>query len=438
MSAIDKALCDLIDSEADLIAKTVSDLVKIRSVNPNYPEVDYETEIGGETAVSRYLGDFYRDLGLEVDLFAIEEGRENCVARLVGTGGGKSLIFNGHVDVVPSGEDEDWTEAEAYSGTIRDGRIWGRGSTDMKGGLVAQAFAIRALQKVGVRLAGDLIAQAVVGEEMMEHELGTTACLERGYGADAAIVSEASAPPFPLGIGVVSAGALWFRVSVVGKAGHTSMRGETITAGGYGPGAGVNAIDKIFPIYEAFGRLEKEWSQERNHHLFRPGHFAIHPGVIVAGPSSGLVPFVIPDEAFIDFVIWYNPDNDADEIRTEIEEFIAQVAGLDLWLREHPPEVEWKHHWPSSVLAENHPVAKTMIEAHEAALGTVAKLSGFGAVEDTTWLNLGKVPAINYGPGNIREAHQVNEWVEAAEVVSVAKSLALMALRWCGEGQATE
>ena len=117
--------------------------------------------------------------------FGLEPGRENCVAVLRGSGGGRSLILNGHVDVVPPQPAEQWTGADPWSGRVADGQVWGRGACDMKGGLIAAVFAIRALASSNVRRKGDLLLHAVVGEEMMEHELGTTACIERGYGGDA-------------------------------------------------------------------------------------------------------------------------------------------------------------------------------------------------------------------------------------------------------------
>src|SRR5581483_1808478 len=109
------------------------------------------------------------------------------------------------------------------------------------------------------RLQGDLILEAVVGEEMMDHECGTTAILKRGYTADAAVVSEPSAPPDPLAIVPVTPGLWWFSVTVRGKATHASMRGETFRAGGLGAQVGVNAIDKGVQIFNAIRQLEDQW-----------------------------------------------------------------------------------------------------------------------------------------------------------------------------------
>src|SRR6185503_14336803 len=116
-------------------------------------------------------------------------------------------------------------------------------------GVVAQAFAARALADAKVALRGDLILEAVVGEEVMDHEAGVTATVKRGYTADAAVVAEASAPPDPLAVVPVSPGLWWFSLTVPGKATHASMRGETIRAGGLGSVVGVNAIDKGVDIF---------------------------------------------------------------------------------------------------------------------------------------------------------------------------------------------
>jgi acetylornithine deacetylase len=430
--AVAQRIVAAVDGLRDELVRGVSEAVRIRSVTPHYPGVDYEAEVGGEGRVARLMAGLYERAGCEVDLFALEAGRDNCVGVLRGVGGGRSLIFNGHVDVVPSGPEDEWTGGDPWSGRIADGSVWGRGSCDMKGGVVAQAFAARALREAGVRLRGDLLLEAVVGEEMMEHELGTTACIERGYRADAAVVSEPSAPPVPLAVVPVTPGVLWFRVTVEGKPTHVAMRGETIRAGGYGAAVGVNAIDKAVLLYESFRRLEEEWGLTKRHPLFRPGHFAIHPGVFLGAPRSGLVPFVVPDSAYVDFIVWYHPDDDPDAVRAVMERRVEQTAALDGWLAEHQPKVEWKHHWPQSVVDPEHPIVAATCAAHELAAGEPATVAGFAAVEDTTWLNAAGITAISYGPGDIRVAHAVDEHVAIDELVLATKTFALLAATWCG------
>jgi len=179
-----------VDELREELVETVSEAVRIESVNPKYPGQVYEDVVGGEGEVSRFVSKVYEDFGCEVDLFAVEGGRENCVGVWRGAGSGQSLIYNGHVDVVPPGDPANWRSGSAWSGKVDDDRIWGRGSTDMKGGVLAQAFAALAIRRAGFGLKGDLILEAVVGEEVMDHECGVTATVKRGYTADAAVVSE--------------------------------------------------------------------------------------------------------------------------------------------------------------------------------------------------------------------------------------------------------
>ena len=320
----------------DELVDLISQAVRIPSVNPKYPGQVYAEVVGGEGDVSKLVAGVYRALGAEVDLWAVEPGRENAVGVIKGTGGGRSLIYNGHVDVVPPGDPAKWTSGDPFSGRIGPNRIWGRGSTDMKAGILAQAYAARALGECGVRLKGNLILEAVVGEEVMDHECGVTATVRRGYKADAAVVSEPSAPPSPLAVIPVSPGLLWFSVTVPGKATHASMRGATFRAGG-DMSVGVNAIDKGVYIFQALRQLEDEWGLTKQHPLFAPGHFTLHPGVVTGGPYGVLVPFVISEFMTIEYCVWYHPEEDPEDVKREIETHISRAASMDTWLRDHAP-----------------------------------------------------------------------------------------------------
>ena len=416
----------------DEIVETLSRLVQIPSISPNYPGQVFAEVVGGESRCAALLADVYRRAGADVEVFGSVTGRDNAVGRLRGIGRGRSLIFNGHTDVVPPGPPEAWSDGGPWSGRVGVGRVWGRGACDMKGGLVAQAMAALAIADSGLRLQGDLILEAVVGEEMMEHTLGTTACIERGYRADAAVVSEPSAPPSPLAVCPVSPGVLWFTLTVEGKATHTSMRGETIRPTGGGEAYGVSAIDKIVLLHQALARLETDWRYTKPHQLFPAGHFSILPGVVVGGPRSGLVPFVIPDEARMDVIVWYHPDEEVGEVEAELEDCIERAAAGDSWLRAHPPRLEWRHHWPKSVLDPGHPIVGAVAWAHEQSTGRPSVVAGFPAVEDTTWLNAAGIPAVSYGPGDLRSAHAVDEHVEISELLDATLTFALLAADWCG------
>ncbi len=434
--AVDRVL-GAVDRLKDELIESLSAAVRIPSVNPKYPGEVYDEVVGGEGEVSRYMAALYERIGCTVDLFAVEPRRENAVGVLKGAGGGRSLIFNGHVDVVPVGDPASWMSGDPFSGRVDAGRVWGRGSTDMKGGVMAQAYAAKAIRDAGLRLQGDLILEAVVGEEMMDHECGTTATLRRGYTADAAVVSEPSAPPDPLAVVPITPGTWAFSVTVTGKSTHSSMRGQTFRAGGLGAEVGVSAIDKGWYLFQAIRQLEDEWGQSKKHPLFAPGHFTISPGAVVGGPRGvqgiGFVPAYMTTE----YVCWYHPDDDPAQVRQEIERHIARAAELDPWLRLHPPTVEWTLNWPASRVDPAHPICQAVQAAHEiAAAGTrfagPPPIRGFAAVEDTSFLNLGGVPAISYGPGDIRVAHADDEFILIDELVTACRTYAVLAVTWCG------
>ncbi len=436
----DQRLVDSVTTKIDALAgemiDSLSAVVRIPSVNPRYPGQVYDDVVGHEGAVSKVFGRHYADLGAEVDLFAIEPGRENAVGVVKGAGGGRSLIYNGHVDVVPVGDPVNWLSGDPFSGKIDADRVWGRGATDMKSGIMAQTFAARALKECGITLQGDLILEAVVGEEVMDHECGVTATIKRGYTADAAIVSEPSSPPSPLAVVPISPGLLWFSVTVVGKSSHSSMRGNSFRAGGDGASVGVNAIDKGVQIFNALRQLEDEWGLTKQHPLFAPGHFTIHPGVVQGGPHGVMVPFFLSEYMTLDYCVWYSPDDDPEDVKREISTQIARAAQLDAWLREHPPVVDWKMNWPANT-PDAVDITEVTCAAHQqAAVGTRfagrPDVVGFAAVEDATWLTKGGVPAISYGPGDLRVAHADDEYVLIDEVITSCKTFAVVAMDWCG------
>lgn len=426
-----------VDALKDDLVSTLSEVISIPSVNPKYPGQVYDEVVGLEGRVSRLVGEIYEDAGADVEYWAVEKGRDNAVGTLKGTGGGRSLIFNGHVDVVPPGNPDRWTSGDPFSGKVDGDRVWGRGASDMKAGLVAQAFAVKALQRAGVSLEGDLIVQAVVGEEVMDHECGVTSTIEHGYRADAAVVAEPSGPT-NLGVIPVTPGLLWFSVTVQGKATHSSMRGQTIRAGGGGSAVGVNAIDKGMLVFQAMQRLEEEWAFTKTHPLFAPGHFTIHPGVVQGGPHGVLVPFILSEYMTIEYCIWYPPQDDPATVKAEVEAQIRAIAQTDGWLREHPPVVDWKLNWPANDPGEAATaITAAVSSAHERVSGMTAyqgppPVAGFCAVEDCSFLTAAGIPAISYGPGDLRVAHADDEYCLIDEVHLAARTYASLALDWCG------
>jgi acetylornithine deacetylase len=423
-----------VDSLKDELVQLVCDTVRIpscTSVPVDLGSSDTSFEISGETRVNHVVKPVMESCGLETDLWEVEKGRANLVGIWRGKGRGHALLLNGHVDVVPPGPSEKWTVAGPWSGEIIDGKIYGRGSTDMKGGVASAVFAMKALLKAGYRPKGDVFIQSVVGEETMETSAGTGAALQRGYGADAAIVCETSSPPQRFSINIASPGLALMQVKVKGKAAHISMRNELIRPGGLGAAVGVSAIDKTFLIYQALLKLEEEWGQTKRHPAFtRTGQFVLYPEVIQGGD---MIAASIPEECYMIYIIWHPPQDTAEGVGEEIKAYIARFAQTDPWLRENPPEVYVPFYsWPPFETSPEEPICKAAAAASEALFNRPAVLYGCGYTSDASFIRQAGIPTIVVGPGTPRVAHGFNEYVEIQDLLDAAKLYALTIVEWCG------
>lgn len=432
-----KAVLDAVDRLAPRIVESVAEAIRIPSINPKYPGQDYKKLVGGEGDVSALMNHLHREAGASTELISVEKGRDNACARIAGTGGGRSLLLNGHVDVVPPNREGLWQNTP-FSGLITDDAVHGRGATDNKGGTVATAFAAIALANAGIRLKGDLVLQAVVGEEVGDHLSGTTAALEAGYGADAAIVSEPSnftdAAP---NIVPTTPGLLWFSLSLVGKAAHSGLRGLTIHPTLEGEALGVNTIDKFWIIYHALRQLEDTWAQRDRHPLFRPGYFNLLPGVIRGNPEGVLVPFFLADTLTVEYCVYHHPGRSNDEVMAEIEQTVRQACANDPWLNAHQPVFDWKLLWPPYTAPAQHDLIPAVMKAHSDAVGgfdvaTPPQQEGFLGVCDLTWMDARGIDGLVYGPGVGRTAHAENEYVPIHQLITAVKTYALSAMDYCG------
>jgi acetylornithine deacetylase/succinyl-diaminopimelate desuccinylase-like protein len=426
-----------IDALRDDAVELLAELVRIDSTNPSFTGVVREEVIGGETRCNEVLRERYENAGLETHWVAEDPERRNLVGIRSGAGGGRSLLLNGHVDTVPPVARDRWTNGSPWNAELRDGRLYGIGSTDMKGSDTAMWLVAQALADEDVRLQGELQLHSVVGEEMMEHELGTSACVRAGFRADAAVVTEPSSYPRPLTISPVAPGNWYLRITVEGKSTHCGNRPLAIRPGGPGDAIGVNALEKGVKIVLALQELELQWGLTKTHPLFSPGFFSMLPGVFHS--DAGLpIPFYFADRAQISYSIWYPPQQDASEIVSEIEEYVLTTCRLDPWLREHAPRFEWLNNWPPMETPWEHPLVQAMVRAHETASGTsVAAPSpqqpvNFGAASDGSFLEDAGIPTVVFGPGDVKLAHCKDESVSVDEIVAAAHSLAVCTLEWCG------
>ena len=410
MEELRQRVLERVDSLRDVAVALLEELVRIDSTNPSFAGVDRAAVIGGETRCNEVLRERYEQAGLETHWVAPDPERKNLVGVRSGSGGGRSLILNGHVDTVPPVEPDSWVNGNPWNAQIRDGRLYGIGSTDMKGSDTAMWLVAQALEDADARLAGDLQLHSVVGEEMMEHELGTSACVRAGFRADAAVVTEPTSFPKPLTISPIAPGNWYLRILVEGKSTHCGNRPLAIRPGGPGDEVGVNALEKGVKIVTALQELETQWGLTKSHPHFAPGFFTLLPGVFYSDPGLP-IPFYFANRAQIEYSIWYPPQQEAHEVAEEIEDYVLTACRLDPWLREHPPRFEWVNNWPPMDTPWEHPIVQTMVRAHELAAGVSIPPPShehpvnFGAASDRSFLADEAVPGSCFGPGNLRLAH---------------------------------
>jgi acetylornithine deacetylase len=337
------------------------------------------------------------------------------VGRLAGNGDGPTLMLNGHIDVVPTGDPEAWA-VPPFAAVERDGRLFGRGTCDMKAGLVASLCAVEAVRSAGVQLRGDLLVASVQGEE--DGGLGTFALLQRGWTADACVIAE----PTDLDVIAANSGALTFRLRVHGRATHAARRTE-----------GVSAIERFWPVWQALQDLER-----RRHVVVDPlmeRWPLAHPlsiGTVTAGDWASSVPDLLVAEGRLGVAL----DEPVADARAALEDTIAAVNADDPWFHEHPVEVEWwGGQFASGRLAVGSDLAERVRAAHRVTSVTGAQLPDvYGAPygSDLRLLSgLGGIPTVQYGPGDVRLAHGPAESVEHADVIATARTLAALALDVC-------
>lgn len=372
-----------------------------------------------------------RDLGLEVDVLPCRfdglrdhpafcddgfdpDGRVDVIGRWRGSGGGRSLALNGHVDVVPPGDEALWSRSP-WSGDVVDGAIHGRGSCDMKAGLAAGVIAVAAAQRVGIRPRGDVLVQSVVGEET--GGIGTLAALVHGFTADAALILE----PTSLTACPVQSGALTFRLTVPGLAAHGGKKHD-----------GVSALDKLRPLLDAIDRLEMERHGTRTNPLYdEPG--AVAP-ISIGTVRGGVWPSSVPEEVVVEGRYGVFPGEEVAAGRSDLERAVAEAASADPWLAAHPPRLEWiEGQFESGATPLDHPFVAAVAAAHRSVAGDDPALRGVPYGSDLRlFTNHGRVPAVLYGPGDVGLAHAVDEHVPIVEVVTAAQAAATLLARWCG------
>jgi len=335
-----------------------------------------------------------------------------CVGSLAGEGT-PALVLCGHVDVVPPGNLEAWPDRDPWTLRTSEGAMAGRGTCDMKGGLAAIFGAVAALNRAGVRLRRPLAVHAVVGEE--DGGLGAFATLLRGHRGDACVIAEPTAGT----IIPANAGSLTFQLDVPGQAAHGSTR--TL---------GVSAVDKLSVLLGALRELEAQRNAHPDPwlaHLDLP--YPLSVGIVRAGDWASTV----PDRALAHGRYGVRLDESVDAARLEFEAAVARACAADPWLAAHPARVEWPGGvFASGRLPEQHTLTAELAGALTALGGPAPAVLGAPYGSDLRLYIAAGVPTLQFGPGDIRYAHALDEHVTLAEIESAARAFALLALRRCG------
>ena len=387
---------------------------------------------GEENGAHEHVAAKLKELGLQVEVIEtrFDELRDHpafnddglpAVGRVnvLGRWGGRqparsrSLILNGHLDVVSPGNPELWTDPP-FSGTVRGHRLYGRGSCDMKGGVAAAVFAVEALMSLHQHPGGDVLLQTVSGEE--SGGVGTLTTIVKGYRADAAIIME----PTQLKLCPIQSGALTFRLTVQGRSIHACMKRM-----------GVSAIEKACYL---IGRLN---ALDRARHLAQPNpHYPdplniapISVGTLVAGDWHSTV----PQEAVIEGRFGIFAGESVEEAKVRFRHAVVEAAAADAWLSEHPPALEWfEGQFESGQTDAGQPILGELGDAHREVTGEPAATEGVTYGSDLRlFTNHARMPAVLYGPGNVVHAHTIDEFIDVEEIITATKVLAVTIDRWC-------
>jgi len=341
------------------------------------------------------------------------EGRYNVAARRESSAhGGRSVIFNGHLDVV-SAEPLGLWDKDPFKAFEQDGWLYGRGAGDMKSGVAAMTYAVHAVEKAGFGFQAPVTIEAVIEEECGGN--GALACVAAGHEAEAVLIPE------PMGMGILTAqlGVMWFKIRLSGVPRHV-LEAQ----------AGVNAIEKCFPLIKALRDLEEEMNKEV-HPVYEGIQHPINFNVGII--NGGDWPSTVPAAAEIHCRLSFFPGQSYEQTCQKITDTIKQATLQDPWLAENQPEVEfYGFRSEGHVEDRSQPAFVTLNQCHREFFGQDAENTISTATTDVrAYHHFTQAQATCYGP-DAENIHAANERVNIESVIQTARIYALFLARWCG------
>jgi acetylornithine deacetylase len=331
-------------------------------------------------------------------------GKRNVVATWKGTGGGRSLILNGHIDVVPPANEELWT-SPPFEARVDGDWIYGRGAGDMKAGLVAMTAAVKALREARVELAGDVILQSVVEEECTGN--GTLQCLLDGAHADAAVLTE----PHPDHLTIAQVGVLWFHVDIGGVPAHAARKAQ-----------GFNALDTAWDVLSELRAVERELNASARPALYEGFEHPINlnPGVL----SAGDWPSTVAAKCTLSCRLACFPGEDPHELQRRVETAVGRAD----------PAARVRYDGfvcEGSMVSEDEPLVQVLSHAYASVHGDAPALEATTATTDARHFVRRGIPAVCYGP-RAERIHGIDERVSRSSMAECAQVLAQFVVDWCG------
>ncbi len=442
IESVEKRVFAWIDEHKDDIIKFCMDYIR------------YKSPTGKELEVQRdFIKPFFEKAMKfdEIDYFSVapDAERPNVSGIWKGVGGGRNLLLSGHSDVVDVGPEalKRWTK-DPWNPVIEDGKIYGRGANDMKGGNTAMIWATKALMDLGIQLKGDVLVSCVIGEELNQEKWGVIPATKRlqnkGINIPFCIVPE----PTNNEIHILSAGTFDFSITIYGKEVHTSFKNFTQYPQRYGipvgSEVGVDAIAIMIDLIQRLYKLEHQWNLRPGDEIFGGGGYPIPKDMQGVGANSinctllegGTYIAAVPGYARLRGHVFYSPRFDPEKLMAEIKEVVNSLATTYDWLKEHPPEVKFKElfDWPYYEVPRDHPGVQTLVKVYEKVTGQTAIISGFKAVDDAAYIQREcGIDAISFGPGNLSMGtHGPDEYLPIDQLIVATKVLAAMIIEWCG------